>query len=134
MPVKRMQEATVAAVLREPPFEPNGFFRVIFYRSPEFALKNGASGVEKKVEDRLTEAVRTIDRASALKTSVKSALKTSAAIMDAMEEDPKVTVPEIARAISVSTRTVNNHIRRLKEADLIRRVGPAKGGYWKAAE
>ena len=54
--------------------------------------------------------------------------------MDAMEEDPKVTVPEIAKAISVSTRTVNNHIRRLKEAGLIRRVGPAKGGYWKVVE
>jgi len=51
--------------------------------------------------------------------------------MDAMEEDPKVIVPEIPKSISVTTRTINNHIRRLKEAGLIRRIGPAKGGYSK---
>ena len=66
----------------------------------------------------------------ALKTSVENTLKTTSAIMEAMEKDPGVTIPEIAKAISVSARTVHNHIRRLKEADLIRRVGPDKGWHW----
>jgi len=49
MLVKRMQEAAVAAGLREPTFELNGFFRAIFHRSPEFALKKGTASVGEQL-------------------------------------------------------------------------------------
>ena len=37
--IQRMKDAMVEAGLREPEFETNGFFRAIFRRSPDFALK-----------------------------------------------------------------------------------------------
>ncbi|MBF0133982.1 MAG: winged helix-turn-helix transcriptional regulator [Magnetococcales bacterium] len=67
----------------------------------------------------------------ALKTSVKATLETASAIMDAMARDSGITVPEIAKMLSVSTRTIHNHIQKLKNAGLIRRIGPDKGGHWK---
>ncbi|TET32858.1 MAG: winged helix-turn-helix transcriptional regulator [Planctomycetota bacterium] len=136
--IRKMRKAMADAGLAEPEFDPNGFFTAILHRSPEFALKEGVPGSEKRVGDRLTETAQVSDRTSALKvalkTSVKSALKTASAIMEAMDQDSKITVPDIAKAISVSTRTVNNHIRRLKEAGFIRRVGPDKGGHWEVVQ
>lgn len=131
MGIRKMKDVMAATGLQEPKFEVNSFFRATFQRSPEFSLKEKALSAK---EGKATKPAQTEDRVSALKvalkTSVKSALKTASAIMDAMKEDPKSTVPEIAKAISVSTRTVNNYIRRLKETGFIRRVGPDKGGYW----
>jgi ATP-dependent DNA helicase RecG len=124
--IRKMRNAMADAGLAEPDFDPNGFFTAIFHRSPEYAMK--------KVGDHPTETAQTSDRESslkvALKTSVKNTLKTASAIMAAMEKDPRITIPKVATAISVSTRTIHNYIRRLKEAGLIRRVGPDKGGHW----
>lgn len=39
--IQRMTDAMVDAGLKEPAFETNGFFRAIFRRSPEYALKRG---------------------------------------------------------------------------------------------
>lgn len=43
---------------------------------------------------------------------------------------PSVTTKEIADTLSIAQRNVQNHIRKLKERGIIRRVGPDKGGYW----
>jgi ATP-dependent DNA helicase RecG len=129
--IRKMRRAMAAAGLLPPEFDLNGFFTVILRRSPEFSLKEKAPLAG---EGKPTDPAQTEDKVSALKLalkiSVKSALKTASAIIDAMKEDPHITVPEIARTISVSTRTVNNYIRRLKETGFIRRVGPDKGGHW----
>lgn len=37
---------------------------------------------------------------------------------------------EIANEIGISKRKVLDNINKLKSLGLIRRVGPAKGGYW----
>ena len=37
--IQRMKDAMVEAGLKEPEFETNGFFRALFRRSPDFALK-----------------------------------------------------------------------------------------------
>lgn len=47
-----------------------------------------------------------------------------------MEKDSGITIPEIAKMISVRTRTIYNHVQKLKNAGLIRRIGPDKGGHW----
>lgn len=41
-----------------------------------------------------------------------------------------ITVALYDDRLGVSRRTVTNRIRRLKEAGIVRRVGPDKGGYW----
>lgn len=54
------------------------------------------------------------------------ALKTFAAI----KENPHATAKKLAESLGVSLRTVKNHIALLKEAGVITRVGPDKGGHW----
>ena len=122
--IRRMRKALLAADLAGPRFEPDEhFFRIIFDRPRQ------AQG-----EANSLETVQARGEASslkvALKTSVKGTVQTASAIMDAIEKDSSITVPEIAKALSISTRTIHNHIRRLKKAGLLRRVGPDKGGHW----
>ena len=54
------------------------------------------------------------------------ALKTFAAI----KENPRATAKKLAESLGVSLRTVKNHIALLKEAGVITRIGPDKGGHW----
>lgn len=50
MGIQKMREAMTKAGLQMPVFEPNGFFRAVFYRSPEFALKEAGRQPESRPE------------------------------------------------------------------------------------
>ncbi len=56
--------------------------------------------------------------------------KTSQKIIAQIHQNKFVTIPEMARKIGVSQRTVEKHIASLKEAVLIARIGSRKEGYW----
>ncbi|MBI4830713.1 MAG: hypothetical protein HY801_03995, partial [Candidatus Lindowbacteria bacterium] len=67
MGILKMKETMVAAGLREPTFEPDGFFRAIFHRSSEFAMKESTPGTEaigNKPRDKIAEktAQKTIQK------------------------------------------------------------------------
>ena len=47
-----------------------------------------------------------------------------------MKSMPDVTLAELANATGLSVAGVKKNIRKLKDANLIRRVGPDKGGHW----
>lgn len=68
---------------------------------------------------------------SSVKTAQKPSGKTSVKILDMMREKRSVSIPEIAQAIGLSTRAVEMQIAKLKDANRIKRIGPAKGGHWK---
>ena len=51
-------------------------------------------------------------------------------VFDIIAKNSKVTSAKIAEALGLSTNTVSSRIRTLKEKNLIRRVGPDKGGHW----
>ena len=55
---------------------------------------------------------------------------TTAAILAALRQHPKITTLSIAEALGISQRTVLRHLDYLKEAGAVRRVGPTKGGKW----
>jgi ATP-dependent DNA helicase RecG len=121
MGIRKMKKAMVAAGLREPTFkttEPEGFFRVIFHRSPEFALKEGAPGSEK-VSEKTSE-----------KMSEKTSEKTPGRILAALAKNPQATIADLAEVLGVSDRTIERNLKRLQEEGRLRRVGPDKGGYW----
>lgn len=63
---------------------------------------------------------------SALQTVPKSALK----ILEQIQNDPYVTMTEIAHLTGYSRRWVAQTMKRLQEQNIIRRVGPDKTGYW----
>lgn len=51
-------------------------------------------------------------------------------ILNAMQENPKVSAAKIALLLGVSSRSVEKRIRTMRENGIIRRIGPDKGGFW----
>jgi len=57
--------------------------------------------------------------------------ETQIAILKLMREQPTISAREISEHIGMSHRGVQYNINVLKNAGLVKRVGPAKGGHWK---
>ena len=114
MGIPNMKKAMVAAGLREPTFAPDTFFRATFYRSPEFAMKGGAAGSEKKFGEEFG------DRSE----------KSSEKILAFLALHDAASAREVAQALGLTSRAVEKQIATLKAAGSLRRVGPDKGGHW----
>ena len=63
-------------------------------------------------------------------TDKKTSKKTDQKIISIIKSMPDVTLAELANATGLSVAGVRWNIRKLKDANLIRRVGPDKGGHW----
>ena len=64
------------------------------------------------------------------KSSQKSSQKSDQKILSIMKSMPDITMAEIANAMGLSIAGVKKNIRKLKDANRIRRIGPDKGGHW----
>ncbi len=67
---------------------------------------------------------------SSEKSSVENSEKTSVKILKLIESNKEITIAEIAREIGITTRAVEKQIAKLKKKGVLKRIGPAKGGYW----
>ena len=54
--------------------------------------------------------------------------KTSGMILDACRETPSITIPEMAKRIGITERSVQRNIQKLQSDGLLRRVGGKKEG------
>ncbi|MDR1832512.1 MAG: winged helix-turn-helix transcriptional regulator [Fusobacteriaceae bacterium] len=52
-------------------------------------------------------------------------------ILNLMAKNGRITTPELAGLLNVSTRTIERHIRELQQGNIIKREGARKNGYWK---
>lgn len=66
--------------------------------------------------------------------SGKTSGKTSGKILEMMQKNDKVTIPEIAETLCKTTRSIEMQINKLKSEGLLCRIGPAKGGHWKVLD
>jgi len=48
-----------------------------------------------------------------------------------MQTEPKINAKIICEKIGIAPRNVQVHIKTLKSAGFVERIGSAKGGYWK---
>ncbi len=55
-------------------------------------------------------------------------------ILTIIDSNPKISIPEIAEKIGISTTAIENNLKKIKEKGLLKRIGPAKGGYWEIVE
>ncbi len=67
-------------------------------------------------------------------SSGKSSGKTEEQIVGLLSANGKLTIPELAEALGITTRAVEKQIARLRGQDRLRRVGPAKGGHWEVVK
>jgi ATP-dependent DNA helicase RecG len=51
-------------------------------------------------------------------------------IARAMHRNPRVTATELADMLKINISNTDKHLKVMREAGCIRRVGPAKGGRW----
>ncbi len=114
MGIQKMKEAMIAAGLREPTFEPDGFFRAVFHRSPEFAMKEDAAS----------------KKATTQTTAQKATQNTAQEIIRLIAQNQDITRQQMAEALGITDSGVKYHLRKMQEKNLIRRVGPDKGGHW----
>ncbi len=55
-------------------------------------------------------------------------------ILESISSNPDVTIKQLSEALQISTTAVENNIKKLKEKNLLKRVGPPKGGHWEIIE
>lgn len=55
-------------------------------------------------------------------------------ILDVIKSNPKITQNELMEVTSLTRKGVEWNLAKLKEKDIIKRIGPSKGGYWKVVE
>ncbi len=65
------------------------------------------------------------------KTSGKMSGKTSGKIIEHINANSHITIPELAEMIGVTERTIQRNLQKLQKEGKVKRIGPAKGGYWK---
>lgn len=111
--IKRMRDLIREAGLKEPVFEIDPFFRVIFYRDPEYSLKGkiGRKDWEKKLGEKVG----------------RNAQK----ILNLMINKDDITIGNLSDELNISTTAVENNIKKLQEKGLLKRIGSDKGGHWK---
>ncbi|MBN4073224.1 DUF977 family protein [Mariprofundus ferrooxydans] len=64
------------------------------------------------------------------KTTQEMPEKTSEKILGLIGENTHITIAELASAIGVTGRSIERNIQKLQQHGKLKRVGPAKGGYW----
>jgi len=65
-----------------------------------------------------------------IKTSVITSGKTSGKIIDALNKNCFMTIPEFAHMIGISTRSIERNLQQLQKDGRLRRIDPPKGGHW----
>lgn len=51
-------------------------------------------------------------------------------IIEVMKTNKKVTMEELAEIVGIAKTNVARNIKKLRNLDIVRRVGAAKGGHW----
>ena len=64
------------------------------------------------------------------KTRKKTREKTREKIILSILENPYTTISELAEKLSLTIKGVEWQLKKLKQQDIIRRVGPDRGGHW----
>ena len=68
------------------------------------------------------------------KSDKKSGKKSDKKILDHLKDYPTATLEELQGLTGLSSGGIRKAIRRLKDAKLLRRVGPDKGGHWEVMD
>lgn len=79
---------------------------------------------------------------SSQKTRVKTRVKTRAenrvetrdTMLRLIKENPSITRKELANLLNLTVKGIDWNIKQLKDAGILQRIGPDKGGHWEVVE
>ena len=122
--VSRMVEACKAVGLPEPEYGTDGAFVWITFKRP-YSITNSVT---------LTQHIEESDQKTTQKTTQKLTKKQEE-ILRFLKNNPNASRKDLTENIADLTEDgVKYNLKRLKELELIRRVGPDKGGFWEIIE
>ena len=110
-----------------------GIFIIGFARPVEHAavgaqgFSDNASAMSEKTSEKKSTAAQTDPKVTPRKYQENTK---KARLVDAMKAAPTASVRELAAACGLSTDSALHHIKKLKQAGQLRRIGPDKGGRW----
>ncbi|HFA49939.1 MAG TPA: winged helix-turn-helix transcriptional regulator [Bacteroidetes bacterium] len=55
-------------------------------------------------------------------------------IINLMRNKPAISIVKIAEKLGISDTAVENNIKKLKTLEIIKRIGPNKGGHWEVVK
>jgi len=70
------------------------------------------------------------EKRTGVRTTQKTTQKTAQKIFAAIRQNPEITRQELARELGITNSGVKYQLKQLQEKELLRRVGPDKGGHW----
>ena len=113
----------------KPEFRESGlFFKVIFHTpNPSPDDHHIVAEETRPMQKRLGEKV-------GRKGWEKRLGETQRSVLLLMENNPHISSREIAHHLQLSTTAIDKAIAKLKKHNLIERVGPSKGGFWKVSK
>ena len=90
-----------------------------FRANPQHLIEEfGEAGAKRILEDRVGEKVG------------KRLTRNQQQILELLRQHPHMAARELAQQVGISSRKIELNIARLKELQLLQRIGPAKGGHW----
>ena len=107
--IRRIREALRNQGLKEPQFDFGEFFTITFLRT--------------ETPQKTTQ-----------KTPQKVVARLEQDILNEIKKKPPITRNQIADNLKISPETVKEYLAKLKQKDLLKRVGPDKGGYWEVLQ
>ena len=66
--------------------------------------------------------------------SGESREKMSEKILGMIKSNHVITIAELAETTKVTTRTIERYLKNLQRDNLLKRIGPDKGGHWEVLE
>ena len=100
-------------------------FKVDVKVSQSYANENGGKvggNVVENIVESITENI--------VDSIVEKLSTTRAKIVRIIWKNPNATAQSISKEINIASRNVQEHLRKLQEQGVIRRIGPDKGGHW----
>lgn len=117
--IKRIRESFSVYGLKAPKFEnfQHGF-RVMVYTEKATSAK-----MKEGIKEGIKEGVKEGENLSS------NQLK----IVHAMVANRKITLPELAEIVGINEANIQKNIKKLRDWGTVKRIGPAKGGYWEVS-
>ena len=90
-----------------------------FRANPQHWIEEfGEAGAKRILEEKVGEKVG------------KRLTRNQQQILELLRQHPHMVARELAQQVGISSRKIEQNIARLKELQLLQRIGPAKGSHW----
>ena len=122
--------------LSEPKFEEFGDgIKVTIYRGNRAVLKDSETNMDSYVGESVGESVGDVgENVGNVGEKSKIDIDIKKIILQLIRDDNKISAADIAKKISVAQRTVERHIKDLREEGVLIRRGSARGGIWEVVK